>query len=350
MMYVNYYSKMRSSLNGTYEDALRGVQDKIVTKIVNRSTFTSAQRSNLMTKGYALSHKIEQFKEAEGSDLSTQYEEFKIPKRTGGYRTLHAPKPRLNALQSEILDFITKDCKILCHNAVHSFVKNRNCKTALERHQRSGAHWFLKVDIKDFFDNCDRTRLEGVIRKIHPLSILPVTVIRDILDICYLDGKLPQGAPTSPMLSNLYMQEFDYTLTSELRTYTYTRYADDILISSTKEFDYRHIVQVVQLWLPPGLNIKPDKTRYGSCNGSNWNLGLMYNNQRQITVGYRNKHMMKNIIHNLYTRKPPEGTQEFSEWLVLVSRMKGLLGYYKFIEPVYFTQLILKYKAKGYDL
>ena len=66
-------------------------------------------------------------------------------------------------------------------------------------------------------------------------------------------------------------------LTKELRGYTYTRYADDILISKTIEFDWQEVVRQVQIILPPGLNIKSNKTRYGSSNGSNWNLGLMYN-------------------------------------------------------------------------
>jgi hypothetical protein len=76
----------------------------------------------------------------------------------------------------------------------------------------------------------------------------------------------------------------------------------------------------------------------------------MYNKDREITVGYRNKHLIKNKIHNLFTHIPPEQTPEFVVWFQSLCELKGTLAYYKFIEPEYFTNLIERYKAKGYDL
>jgi hypothetical protein len=146
------------------------------------------------------------------------------------------------------------------------------------------------------------------------------------------------------------MQVFDYELTRQLRGFTYTRYADDLLISKTTQFDWQEVARQVQIGLPSGLNIKPNKTRYGSSNGSNWNLGLMYNKDLNITVGYRKKHLLKNKIHNLFTNKPDEDTPEFVGWLESLYSLRGLLSYYKFIEPEYFTRLEEKYRALGYDL
>lgn len=351
-MYVNYYSKMRNTLSGNYEDMVAREHNKIVTKIVPASNWNGYDRSVFNNKANEVIRKVTRWLQTHPirQDLSEYYVEFRIPKRSGGYRILHAPEDSLKALQKEILSFLLNDCKLLCHNAVHSYVKHRNCKTSMEAHQNTGAQWFLKLDIKDFFDNCGYNQVIQALKNIHPLSLLTETQLRSIFCVCFITGKLPQGAPTSPMLSNLYLQNFDYLITLRLKHYTYTRYADDLLISKTDTFKYQDVVRDVVALLPHGLTIKHDKLRYGSCNGSNWNLGLMYNKDREITVGYRNKHAIKNKIHNHFTNEPPEGSPERLLWVNDLWELKGVLGYYAFIEPNYFINLINKYRAKGYAL
>lgn len=344
---------MRNTLTGDYEDMVAQERNKIVTKVIPYSNWGGYATTSLRNKADALVQKVSTWirvNDLQRHSISEFYTEFRIPKHSGGYRSIHAPVASLKQLQKEILVFLFQDCKLLCNNAVHSYVKHRNCKTAIEAHQKTGARWFLKLDIKDFFDSCMYEPVLQALRNIHPLSLLSEQQIRTIFCLCFLDGKLPQGAPTSPMLSNLYLQDFDYMVTKQFPSYTYTRYADDLLFSSTTAFVYNDIAQEVTALLPQGLIIKHQKIRYGSCNGSNWNLGLMYNKDREITVGYRNKHAIKNRIHNLFTSKPEEGTPEFVVWLRSLWELKGVLNYYTFIEPDYFNNLINKYKAKGYTL
>ena len=93
----------------------------------------------------------------------------------------------------------------------------------------------------------------------------------------FLEDKLPQGSPASPIMSNIYLLEFDYLLTELLRNlnkhFVYTRYADDILISSREMFGWREVVRLVEELLTPyDLTLNKDKIRYGSKNGRNWNL------------------------------------------------------------------------------
>lgn len=351
-MYLNYYSKMRNTLGGNIEDMVAKEQGKIVTKLITESNWGIPQRSTLRLRARDIASIIEQWRNRDAEPLSEHYREFRIPKHSGGYRTLHAPDATLKYYQNIVKDFLIKDCNILCHNAVHSYVKHRNCKTAIQVHQDYNSRWFLKVDIKDFFDNCTMLQMVEILRSIHPINLITKENLETMLKICFLDGRLPQGAPTSPILSNLYMQGFDTALSEALKGgFKYTRYADDILISSKSSFDYQVISKLIATTLPLGLQIKPTKTRYGSCNGSNWNLGLMYNKDLDVTVGYRNKHLIKNKIHNLYRDEPVDkDSPEFCVWLEEVSKLKGLLGYYKFIEPEYFTALIEKYKQKGYAL
>lgn len=351
-MYLNYYSKLRNTIDGDYDAEVAKAKNKIVTKIITASNMSGVDKVNMFTKADRLIDEITVYlRTIPDHNLSAQYITFRIPKRSGGVRVLHAPDPALKAIQRKVLDFLVQDCKLLCHNAVHSYVKHRNCKTAIEAHQKTGARWFLKIDLKDFFDHCGYEEVITTLYNIHPLRLLGASRIRQLMVICFRNGILPQGAPTSPLLSNLYMLDFDYKIDKALRGYKYTRYADDILISKTTSFTYAPVVQQVVNLLPGSLMIKQNKLRYGSCNGTNWNLGLMYNKDREITVGYRNKHTIKNKIHNLFFNPPPEqGTEEFLSWSFRVFELKGLLAYYKFIEPEYFTQLIRKYQDKGYPL
>lgn len=350
MMFVNYYSRLRNTLHGDYDEMIAREKGKIVTKEVEASNWSSNAIFIFRNRAHALARKIVAFNDRYDDNYDALYQEFRIPKRTGGYRVLHAPLEPLKSLQREVLNFLTKDSSLLPHNASHSFIKHRNCKTAMEAHQASGARWFLKLDIKDFFDSCTFEYALNMCKLMHPLSLLQVGILEQLLSVCFFRNRLPQGAPTSPIISNIYMQVFDYALTRQLHGFTYTRYADDLLISKTTQFDWQEIARQVQIGLPPGLNIKPNKTRYGSSNGSNWNLGLMYNKDLNITVGYRKKHLLKNKIHNLFTNKPDEDTPEFVGWLESLHSLRGLLSYYKFIEPEYFTRLEEKYRALGYDL
>lgn len=348
MMFVNYYSKIRNNLSGDMS-TINNDAGKIITKVIRQSQWTASRTNELVRKAQHLLNSIDVFMQA-NPDLHVMYKTFHIPKHSGGFRLLHAPLDPLKALQNKVLKFLTKECKLLPHNAAHSFVKHRNCKTAIETHKVTGAKWFLKLDIEDFFGSCNPTYMHLVCKAIHPLGLLTQNTIAKLLSICFLDDKLPQGAPTSPMLSNLYMQFFDNFITKTLHGYTYTRYADDILISKTTKFDYITIAKLVQINLPNGLNLKTNKTRYSNSNGSNWNLGLMYNKDLNITVGYKNKHLIKNRIHNLFRNVPEEHTEEHTLWLEELYSLRGLIHYYKYIEPEYFNKLINKYKELGYNI
>lgn len=351
MIYINYYSKIRNTIDtgADIEKMKQKELNKIVTKLIEvpgrRHGF---YRKKLFYKASDLASKSRHIP----IDKMKSYTEFRIPKRSGGHRVLNAPNYELKELQREILNFLSKDCKTLPHNAAHAFVKNRNCKTAMQVHQRNNSRWFLKLDIKDFFNNCDEEKLKEKLNRIYPLTFFTTSQIGWIINTCTLRSSLPQGAPTSPILSNLYMLDFDHILTKQLGTgYVYTRYADDILISSRVKFDYAEIVDVVATHLADeGMCLNHTKTRFGSSNGSNWNLGIMYNKDLNITVGYRNKHLIKNKIHNLFTNIPEENTPEFDVWLSSVRSLQGTLAYYTYIEPEYFNNLLQKYRNKGYNV
>lgn len=180
-----------------------------------------------------------------------------------------------------------------------------------------------------------------MICKIFPFSEvvkLPegAAALKTALSLCFLDGGLPQGTPISPMLTNLIMIPIDHALCNDLlrRGFIYTRYADDIQISSKVSFDYSEVCRQIESVLArfdAPYHIKPTKTRYGSSAGRNWNLGVMLNKDNQITIGRKNKDYLKAACNNYINDRRHNVRWEQHDVLVL----SGKISYYKMVEPEY---------------
>ena len=272
-------------------------------------------------------------------DIAYMYHTFKIPKRSGGFREICAPDDALKTIQENILKTFTKNLRFLPHNAAHGFTKKRNCRTALEVHRKHESRWFLKLDIKDFFPNTTSAILSDAMNKVYPFCLMSDNQKNTLIQVCTLNGATPQGAPTSPMLTNMVMVPIDVAITKYCKEHNliYTRYADDILISSKVDFNWQEVQEEIQKLLKY-YEIKKEKTRYGSFNGRNWNLGLMYNNQYRITVGHKKKQLVKNMVHNYMTR---EEERTYENWYKLI----GTVGYCNYIEPEYFSKYLDTLKA-----
>ena len=282
-------------------------------------------------------------------NVPKDYMHFRIPKASGGTRLIEAPNDSLKQVQRRIADMMMIDYKILPHNAAYAYTRGRCAYDSLVTHQRNNARWFLKLDIKDFFPSITKEVLKEQLPKIYPLCLINKdAVFYDNLThvATNADNVLPQGSPLSPLLSNLIMVEFDLKLTKALRrfnyqTYTYTRYADDMLISCPYEFKYQDIIDAIEelfkeLNLP--FVIARHKVRYASSAGRNWNLGLMYNYEQKITVGSKRKKELHSLLNSFVVEYPwdKQSTQE----------LLGKLAYIRNVEPEYTDSMITKYNTK----
>lgn len=345
--WISYYSKARTNVRDIEKEKKRNL-NKIVTvqkdiSFANETIFLKKQG-----KLNKLNNRMRTF--INHHTINAQYSKFTIPKATGGVREITAPNPALKDLQHAVVDFLVNDLKVLSHNAAHGFVCNRNTKSALQVHQATGARWFLKLDIHDFFNSIRTDTVVQALSNTYPLAMPgQEQFIVNVSRLACYNGHLPQGAPTSPILSNIVMIPVDVAITKALPTLTYTRYADDLLFSSATHFDVGFVlgeVRKILKELTPNLFLNPKKIRYGSCNGSNWNLGLMYNKDLALTVGYKQKKLIKNRVHN-YIRDYSElddKTERISKYYELL----GLINYYKYIEPNYFTPLLAQWKQQGF--
>lgn len=296
----------------------------------------------------AMAEKAKPFLEVPRQSL---YTSFSIPKKTGGLRHIDAPIGTLMEYLRNMKLMFEYKLRTLTHNNAYAYVKQRCTVDALKQHQANESKWFLKLDVKDFFPSCTTEVIMRQLKKLFPFSILCLNddtekALTTIIEMCTLNGALPQGTPMSPLLTNLIMIPVDDNLLKTLRpNHIYTRYADDILISSRVKFNPEQIEKLVDgIFKAHDLPfiIKKEKTRFGSSAGRNWNLGLMLNKDNNITIGHKQKQRCRAMVFS-FLQDLTNGTI----WDIIdVQQMVGLLSYYRNIEENYIDYVINKYNEK----
>lgn len=291
-------------------------------------------------------------------DMSEYYHTFKIPKKTKGYRTINAPNEELKDLQRQIKSLFEKTLKMLPNDAAYAYVTGRSTVDALKLHQAHKSRWFLKLDLKNFFPSHNFEYIMSILKQIYPTCALLNTPLKPhiekIIKVCLLNDELPQGTPVSPTLTNILMVPIDYQIQKFCTEYgnehdqfmTYTRYADDIIISSTKAFEWGTVKSKITYIINENsapFKINSDKTRYGSNAGRNWNNGIMYNKDMQLTIGHKNNQKFRATLYQFISDNLTESTK----WNILeVQQFLGKIAYYKAIEPEYISFTINKYSTK----
>lgn len=166
--------------------------------------------------------------EKEDSTEDPHYRSFAIPKRKGGFRTIEAPKGPLVYLQKKLLPFLS--ALYSPHQAAHAYIKKRGILSNVTPHL--GRNYVLKIDLENFFPSITTGRVLGLLVS-HPYN-LSRDVAGVICAIISHKGKLPQGAVTSPVISNMVCSQLDRDLTQLVSAtrVRYTRYADDLTFSS----------------------------------------------------------------------------------------------------------------------
>lgn len=181
--------------------------------------------------------------------LPIKYHEFQIPKRSGGMRTIQSPDDQLKNVQRLILHRVLG--RLRAHECAHGFEAGRSIVTNALPHANSAV--ILKLDIRNFFPATTTDRVRAYFLKIGWDTAAADALTR----ICTHKGGLPQGAPTSPRLSNLVNFAMDARLAAAARGFrrvginpktlepvlnertilemVYTRYADDITFSFAED-------------------------------------------------------------------------------------------------------------------
>jgi len=159
------------------------------------------------------------------------YTEFSIPKKNGKERKISAPSKKLKGIQRKLADVLNLVYKV--KPAAYGFVKDKNVLQNANNHSKR--KYVLNIDLKDFFTQIHFGRVRGLFMK--PPYNLGEEASMVIAQIACYHGVLPQGAPTSPIITNMICSPLDTQLTklAKKNQAVYTRYADDITFSSYKD-------------------------------------------------------------------------------------------------------------------
>lgn len=164
------------------------------------------------------------------ANRSQRYHSFIVMKRQGGQRVIDSPEPTLKWIQRSLLRLLS--CVASPHKCAHGFVEQKSIISHADIHANS--RWIFVTDIQDFFPSIHWGRIYGLLQS-KPFQASR-TLARLLANLVTYQGRLPQGSPTSPYLSNIVCRRMDHELFRWARNhgFRYSRYADDLTFSTNK--------------------------------------------------------------------------------------------------------------------
>ncbi|MBB3193067.1 reverse transcriptase domain-containing protein [Roseateles terrae] len=272
------------------------------------------------------------------------YRRFLLPKKTGGHRTISAPMPRLKRAQYWVLDNVL--AQVPCHAAAHGFLPGRSILTNAKPHV--GQDVVINLDIQNFFPTITFPRIKGVFQGLgypEPVAtMLALLCSENPCDELVVDGEaffvggkgrdrvLPQGAPTSPMLTNVLCRRMDRRLQGLAHKlgFTYTRYADDLTFSGSGEAAAlvgKLLRQVRHVLKDEGFTPHPAKQHVMRAGARQQVTGVVVNDQPSVSRQERRK--LRAALH----RARHQG-MEAATWHDQPATREVLLGYSRFVAMV----------------
>lgn len=256
------------------------------------------------------------------SDKRFAYTTFELPKKMGGFRKINAPSKKMKYIQRWILDNILY--KLNVGEYAHGFVPNKSIATNASVHV--GQKLVFCIDIKDFFPSITLRRVNGLFRSMGYNDEISLAMA----ELCTYNWRIPQGAPTSPMISNLISWKMDIILSKfcEKRNLNYSRYADDITISGEKDIP-RYKKLIFSIIKKQGFLINNDKVRLHDKGSRQKVTGLVVNDK--VTLGRKKKKWLRAIVHNIQKNGPVAENRDcnpfFKKWIY------GHLAFANMVEP-----------------
>lgn len=154
---------------------------------------------------------------------------------TSEFRPILAPDNRRKAFLKALLEWCENNLSEQVTSSAHGFVKGKNIKTNAIEHINS--QYALQIDLKDFFNQFSESHIKNYFKSIgvsHDWARL-------IAKLCTFNGSMFQGSPVSPFLANVFVNNMDKNISQycKVKGLKYSRYADDITITSDHKMDYK---------------------------------------------------------------------------------------------------------------
>ena len=266
-----------------------------------------------------------------------RYKLFEIPKKAGGMREVAQPAREVKAIQRWIVREIGP--KLPIHDSATAYREGASIRKNAEAHVYS--RYMLKLDFTNFFPSILRSDVYSHLER-HCSEFLDPSAEKLIAHVCcWARRRQPPlrlciGAPSSPMLSNSIMYEFDNRLsaTAEQEGVIYTRYADDITLSSRDRGKIDRYGEFVKELLSelqyPKLSLNLAKTVRASRAGKRVVTGLVLTPDGNVSIGRDRKRLIRTMYHHSLSQQL--GEKEMQE-------LQGLLSFADSIEPGFSLRL-----------
>ena len=215
------------------------------------------------------------------NNIDNYYNKYHIKKRNGNNRNILSPYIELKKIQKSILKILYEKKSSIYAKA---YIKNVNLKENVKIHNKQ--NYILKLDISNFFENISYVDIYNIYKEYGFSN----RICGLLTHLTTYDDYLPQGAPTSPYLSNLVLRDFDYEIGNwcKNRDINYTRYSDDMTFSM-KEYN-KELIRFVRVKLYKlGLQLNENKISLISKSRKQKITGIVVNNKIQVDVKYRKK-------------------------------------------------------------
>ncbi|MFA0670611.1 RNA-directed DNA polymerase [Vibrio splendidus] len=265
-----------------------------------------------------------------------KYKVYRIPKRKHGFRVIAQPTKELKTYQRAFISLI----QLPVHECAMAYCKEKSIKDNAAAHKNN--KYLLKLDLENFFNSITPEIFWEVWAS---FTSLPSEEDRKWMEkLLFWDkqGKLvlSVGAPSSPLLSNFCMTNFDKELTSycKKKDVSYTRYADDLTFSTNKRdalFSFPAVIsEFLDKHFSSRLMINHSKTAFSSKAHNRHVTGITITNEGKLSLGRERKRYIKHKVHQFKIEKldPYE-----------IQHLKGLLAFAKHIEPKFIKSLNNKY-------
>lgn len=272
----------------------------------------------------------------------SHYRQFQIPKKTGGFRNISAPMPRLKTAQYWILTQLLN--KLPVHTSAHGFAKNKSIISNATPHLNKAI--LINIDLKDFFPSVHYPRVKGMFKGLgyneKIASLLALICTESEMEEVMLDGKtyfvktglraLPQGAPASPAITNYLCRRLDARFAGLAKKYgfVYTRYADDLSFScdTYEPANFKRFLGFVKKTIKDeGFSIHPDKLKIQRKNSKQEVTGIVVN--KKLSVEKNKLKRFRATLHQV-EKKGIEGRH----WNYAPNFLASIKGYAHFIAQV----------------
>jgi len=274
----------------------------------------------------------------------THYVRFQVPKKSGEMRELSAPHHDLAAAQQWILMHILE--KIPTHDAAHGFVPGRGTMTNATPHV--GRASVINLDLKDFFPSITFPRVKGIFQNLgYSPAVATILALlctesprrkveynNKTFHVASGPRALPQGACTSPALSNLLARRLDSRLDGIAKKlgFTYTRYADDITFSGSAESAAKTgylLARIRHIVADEKLTVNEDKTRVQRPGMRQSVTGIVVNQRPNVPRRVRRR--LRAILHHAkkegLANQNRQNHKNFPGWLA------GMIAYTQMVSP-----------------